>query len=267
MASNYQLELDVMTWSFSRLTTYTRCPYKFYLIYIEQEKKESKFHAEYGKFIHRILERYFKNEFNEQECLDYYIEHFGNEVTSYIKGSTKDKLFMAGIDYFSTLEWEDNDFEILKVEGEVKFSIDKFNFIGYIDVLLKNRNTGDIVLRDHKSGESPIGKRGRVLKNKEEEYKDHKRQLYLYSISVYDEYGYYPKYLEWNYPRNKTRHRIEFNEEELKEAKDWALDNLRKIYKDKSFDPIANYVNCYMLCDVCENCVYRQFNNKEEKNE
>jgi CRISPR/Cas system-associated exonuclease Cas4 (RecB family) len=266
MASKYKKELDAMMWSFSRLSTYTRCPYKFYLIYIEQVKKERKFHAEYGKFIHSILEKYFKREFNEQECLDYYIENFDFEVTSYIKESTKEKLFMAGVDYFSTLEWEDEDFEILMVEGEVKFTIGKFNFIGYIDVLLRDKNTKDmaIVLRDHKSGESPIGKRGGVLKNKEEEYRDHKRQLYLYSIAIYDKYGVYPKYLEWNYPRNKTRHRIEFNEAELEDAKNWALDNIKKIYKDKSFNPFVNYVNCYMLCDVCDNCEYRQFNNDEE---
>lgn len=264
MASTYKVELDAMTWSFSRLTAYTRCPYKFYLIYLEKEERESKFHAEYGKYIHEILERYFKKDLSEQGCLDYYISNFEYEITAYIKESTREKLFMAGIDYFSTLEWDDSDLDILKVEGEVRFNIGKFKFIGYIDVLLRNKRNGDIILRDHKSGESPIGKRGWVLKNKEEEYRDHKRQLYLYSIAVFNEYGYYPKYLEWNYPRNKTKHRIEFNEVELNDAKDWALKTLGNIYKDKLFNPVINYLNCYMLCDVCNHCEYRKFTGEEE---
>lgn len=258
MASKYKSELEKMIWSFSRLTTFLKCPYKFYLIYMERCDKQSKFHAEYGSFIHSILEKYFKREFNEQQCLDYYIENFDEEVTAYIRESTKDKLYMAGIDYFTNLEWQYDDYEILEVEKKAEFKVGKFNFVGYIDVLLKNKETGEITILDHKTGEFPIGKKGGVLKAKQEEYDSYKKQLYLYSIYVKDKYGVYPTYIKWNYTRSSDILQLPFILEEFEGIKIWILDSLKLIIKEKNFNPNCNYVNCKMLCDVENECEYNQ---------
>jgi hypothetical protein len=256
MASKYKKELEGMTWSFSRITTFLKCPYKFYLIYIEKADKRSKFHAEYGKFIHSILEKYFKREFNEQQCLDYYIENFDEDVTAYIRDSTRDKLYMAGIDYFTNLEWKYDDYEILEVEKEARFKVDKYNFIGFIDVLLKHKETGEITVLDHKTGEFPIGKRGGVLKNKLEEYENYKKQLYLYSLYVKNTYGIYPTYIKWNYTRSSDVLQLPFIEEEFEATKTWIFNSLKLIFKEKVFNPECNYVNCKMLCDVEDECEY-----------
>ena len=258
MANKYKSKLEKMTWSFSRVTTFFKCPYKFYLIYIEKVEKRSKFHAEYGAFIHSILEKYFKREFTEQQCLDYYIENFEEEVISYIKDSTKEKLYMAGIDYFTSLEWKYDDYEILEVEEKARFKIGKYEFIGFIDVLLRNKNTGEITILDHKTGEFPIGKKGGILKARAEEYENYKKQLYIYSIYVRDKYGVYPTYLEWNYTRTSDVLRLPFEEDELENTKTWVIDSLEQILKEKKFEPIRNYMNCKMLCDVEDECEYNR---------
>jgi hypothetical protein len=210
--------------------------------------------------MHSILQKYFLREFNEQECLDYYIENFDSEVTAYIRESTREKLFMAGIDYFSNLEWIYDDYEILKVELKSEFKVGKYNFIGYIDVLLRNKETREITILDHKTGEFPIGARGGVLKAKREEYENYKKQLYLYSIDVFNEYGVYPTYLKWNYTRSSQELILPFIEEELNETKAWVLETMKLIYKEKKFNPECNYTNCKMLCDVENQCEYNTMN-------
>jgi hypothetical protein len=252
----YKKELQEMTWSFSRAMTFKKCKYKFYLIYIEKVEKRSKFHASYGKFIHSILEKYFRREFTEQDCLDYYIENFEYEVIGNIKESTKDKLFMAGIEYFSQLVWKYDDYEILDIESEVHFKIGKYKFIGYIDVLLRHKITGDIVILDHKTGEFPLGKRGDVLKAKREEYEDYKRQIYSYSIAVYDKYGAYPKYLKWNYTRTSEELILPFIYDEYIKAQEFITDVIQHAIKEKKFEPCQSYLNCKMLCDVEHECEY-----------
>jgi hypothetical protein len=244
--------------------TFLKCPYKFYLIYIEKCKKKSKFHAEYGKFIHSILQKYFVREFNEQDCLDYYIENFDYEVTASVRESTREKLYMAGIDYFSTLEWMYDDYEILKVELKSEFKVGKYNFVGYIEVLLRNKITGEITILDHKTAEYPIGKKGNVLKAKQEDYDGYKKQLYLYSIDVYNEYGIYPAYLKWNFVRSSQELTIPFNEKELDDTKRWAIDKIKTIIKEIKFNPECNYLNCKMLCDVEDECEYNLLGEGDE---
>jgi hypothetical protein len=256
MASKYKSELEKMIWSFSRIMTFFKCPYKFYLIYIERCEKQSKFHAEYGKFVHSILEKFFKREFNEQQCLDYYIENFDYEVTANIRESTKEKLYMAGIDYFSSLEWTYYDYEILKVELKSEFKVGKYDLVGYIDVLLKNKATGEITILDHKTSEYPIGKKGGILKARAEDYENYKKQLYLYSIDVFNEYGVYPAYLKWNYTRSSQELTLPFIEEEFIATKEWVINSIKQIFKEKKFNPECNYMNCKMLCDVEDECEY-----------
>lgn len=250
-----------MQWSFSRCHTFEMCPYKFYLIYIEKVSKRGKFYSSYGKFIHYILEQYYKKIFNEQDCIDYYIEHFECEVSEYIKESTRNKFFEFGLIFFENLEWTLNDYEILGVEKEITFTIQKRKFIGYIDLLLRDKKTGEIVIRDHKTGEYPIGKKGNVLKNKQDDYDNYKKQQYLYCIAVFNEYGVYPTWLEWNYVRSMQELKLPFIMEEFTSTKEWVLNLIQTISKEKNFEPIQSYSNCRMLCDVSHICDYNTNDN------
>lgn len=244
--------------------SFKKCKYKFYLIYIEKVDKRQKFYAAYGKFIHSILEKYFRREFTEQECLDYYIENFEYEVVEDVKESTREKLFMAGIDYFSQLEWTYSDYEVLGVEKKVHFKIGKYKFIGFIDVLLRHKITGEITVLDHKTGEFPLGKKGFVLKNKIEDYENYKRQMYLYSLAVFNEYGVYPTNLKWNYTRSCQELILPFLLDEYEATQNFILDIISEIIKEKKFDAEPNYVNCKMLCDVEDECEYNRMKGEGE---
>lgn len=248
-----------MIWSFSRVTAYQRCRYAWYLTYIEKVSKTSSAYAEYGKFIHSILESYYKKEIDEQQALSRYVEDFEYEVTAAVRESTKDKLFMAGVDYFSKFSWQYDNYEILGVEKEVRFKIGGYNFIGYVDLLLRDKATGDITILDHKSGEFPMKKNGvDVLKAHQEDYDRYKKQLYAYSIAVKNEYGSYPRFLKWNYTRSAQELTLPFIESELEETKKYLLDIIKQISKDKKFEPNPNYANCVMMCDVCKHCEYNE---------
>jgi RecB family exonuclease len=238
------------------------CQYKFYLIYIEKVKKLGKFYSSFGKFIHYILEQYYKKLFTEQDCIDYYIENFEYEVVEYVKESTKTKFFEFGLSFFETLEWTLSEYEILGVEKQIHFKIGKRKFVGYIDILLRHKFTGEITVFDHKTGEYPIGKKGSVLKNKQEDYDSYKKQLYLYSIAVYDEYGQYPTWLMWNYVRSKQELKLPFILEEFEDTKKWAVELIQRIAKEKKFIANQSYANCVMLCDVAHECEYNQLDNE-----
>lgn len=49
-------------WSFSSINTYDTCPHCFKLIYLNNVRKVDNAFAEFGKFVHYLLEKYYKGE-------------------------------------------------------------------------------------------------------------------------------------------------------------------------------------------------------------
>ena len=146
-------------WSYSRCTSFGQCKYEYYLNYIinddEQYLSEGNYYAEVGSYIHKILEMIFNGELKQEEALQYYLDHYKDNVFYKVKKqSTMDKTYALLADYFANLDlsWIDN-YEILGVEKKMKFSLDGYDFIGYIDLLLRDKRDGRIVVLDHKSTE------------------------------------------------------------------------------------------------------------------
>ena len=109
-------------WSFSRLTTYDRCPYGFYLQYIKQLEQEENAFAQYGSFMHELLEKYAKDEILIFELLDEYKKKYNEKVTHDFPPNKyvilADTYYENGENYFSEFEGF-NDYEMLEVEKEV----------------------------------------------------------------------------------------------------------------------------------------------------
>ena len=70
-----------MTWSYSRITKYEVCKYAWLLTYIKNCEKKGKFFAEYGSFIHQIMQKYLTGELKENELVDYYLENYLKELS------------------------------------------------------------------------------------------------------------------------------------------------------------------------------------------
>lgn len=250
--------LDQMVWSFSRLQLFNSCKYEWYLHYIEDncEDKSSNVYAEFGSFCHEILRKYFDYELEKHELADYYDEYFDDNVTSFCFSKTDvvGNLRVAGHDYFKNINIDRDKIKIICVEQLYTSDIDKYKFKGIIDLLYQEGD--DYILLDHKSARSPLTKGGKIQKSQQKKFDDYKRQLYLYSKFVKEQYGKFPKYLEWNFFRDDKIYRIEFNEDDYNESIKWAKETIEAIYDEDSFKPSTDFFYCSNLCDYRVICKY-----------
>lgn len=249
--------IDCMLWSFSRLSSFHQCPYGFYLKYIQCTEGETNFFAEYGSFMHSILEKYEKGELSLFEISQYYEEHFNEYVihdappNKYV--DIRQSYYDKGLDYLDNIDLILDKYEILGIEKEVKFIIGGYEVIGYIDLLLKDKETGDIIVLDHKSQSIKFNKNGTVSQQNKKDVLKFKRQLYLYSIPVIKEYGVKPKYLIWNLFKDRNWLEVEFDDKEFEEAKQWAEDTVKAIENETAWLPNPSAYFCQNLCDM-RNC-------------
>jgi CRISPR/Cas system-associated exonuclease Cas4 (RecB family) len=249
-----------MTWSFSRLNSYYTCPYEFYLHYIECNKGINNFFGQFGTLIHTVLEKYAKNELSIFEISQYYEDNFDDVVTErapfnkYV--DIRQSYYEKGLDYLNNIDLLLYEYEILGVEKKVEFTIAGYNMLGYIDLLLRDKE-GNIIVLDHKSASLKFKKNGEVSKTDAQHFLDFKRQLYLYSMAVINEYKIQPKYLWWNMFKEQKHIKIEFNQDEYEEAINWAKDTVQLIEKETMWLPnqtssyYCNYL-CGMRNSACE---------------
>lgn len=265
--------LDTMTWSFSRLNSFYNCPYEWKLRYIDCNKSENGFFGEYGSLIHKILEKYEKGELSLFELNDYYEEHFSENVphdappNKYV--DIKQSYYEKGLDYFNNIDLDLDKYEVLGVEKEVRFQIAGKDFVGYIDLLLKEKETGKIIILDHKSASIKILKNGKVSKSDQEHVREFIRQLCLYAIPVIEEYGHVDE-LWWNLFKDKNWLKMPFNKEDYNEAIQWAEDTLTLIENEKDWLPNnSSSYYCNYLCGQRNNaCEYKikLYSNKNDVN-
>lgn len=264
--SEYSPEINKMIFSFSRCHTFENCKYEWYLNYLLTDSEgrkiyenEQNFYAAFGKYCHEILEKILTGEMTEAEGFEYYKKNFEEYMCEFIvPDSTLDKYYFFGFDYFENLSFDWlKDFEILGIEKECRFEIDGIKFVGFIDLLLKKKDTGEIIVIDHKSGEYPLGKKGNVLKRKKDDYEAYKKQLYLYCRQVYAEYGVYPKWIVWNYFRDSKWLYLPFIYEEYLETGQWVKELVAEIHEEENFAPNMDYFYCENLCGFRNSCDYR----------
>lgn len=261
--SDYSFILDTMTWSFSRLN-YT-CLHEFKLHYIDCNIGVESFYALFGSFCHKLLEMYERGELSLFELSQYYEEHFDEEVyldAPYNKSKDiKEDYFYKGLDYFDNIDLILDTYEILGVEKEVRFQVGGHDMIGYIDLLLREKETGRIIAVDHKSASIKILKSGKISKSDLEHFEEFKRQLYLYAIPVIEEYGHVDE-LRWNMFKDRQWISIPFDKEEFHKAIDWADQQIKNLYQEEEWGPKEGSDGwdyyCRYLCGQRENCEYNQ---------
>lgn len=251
--------MDTMTWSFSRLNSYYNCAYEWYLHYLECSKAENGFFGEYGSLIHKILEKYIKGELSLFDLNQYYEENFNEQIphdappNKYV--DIRQSYYDKGIEYLNNIDLALDRYEILGVEKEIHFKIEDKDFVGYIDLLVRDKETGEIIIIDHKSASIKILKNGSISKSDQKHFLEFKRQLYLYSIPIVKEYGSVSK-LKWNMFKDQKWIEIPWKQEEYDEAIQWAKDTLKLIENEVLWLPNQDYYYCNYLCgqrnNACE---------------
>lgn len=255
--------IGTMKWSFSRLNSFDTCPYEWHRHYIDCEQSNAGFYGAGGGFVHSILEKYEKNELDIWDLSPYFEEHFAEEVP-YDAPPNKYKdlrqdWYDSVIDYFDNIDLPRDKYKIIGVEKQVDFDIGGYPFIGFIDLLLQDPADGKLILCDHKTSVIKKLKSGGISKSDQQHFLEFKRQQYLYSKAILEEFGEGSiKELWWNLVRQKDYIKIPFDQSEYQESIDWALNTIHKIENETEWLPNPNFFYCCYLCSMKDNgCEYK----------
>lgn len=235
-------------YSFSRLTTFHTCKHAFNEKYNNGYVEGDNAWSLGGGFAHDILEGVLKGEIPAETAADIWIEQlppldFPSMKLSYVEQ------YIVGIhEFFKTFKGVSG--EILAVEKHFEIDIEGIRFQGLADLITRNKDKAIQIVDWKTSGMGEFT--GKKLKAKA-------RQLYLYSESVKEEYGEYPQELFFYMIKYKKPIKIAFNEDDLREAKDWMKSTVAQIEGETEWakkDQPKNGTDffCFSLCGVhtCE---------------
>ena len=146
-------------YSYSQLSSFDECSYNFYLQRIEGlEEEASNAFAERGTLIHDLLDQWAKKKLTKEQMLEQYEQRYSNEVVTafpvFPKGYAK-KAYENGVQFLENFD-EFEGYEVLSAEEKFKIDLPLADgssrpFVGIIDLMLRDKRTGDLIICDHKS--------------------------------------------------------------------------------------------------------------------
>lgn len=254
--------ISTMKWSFSRLNSYYNgCPYEWKRHYIDCEPSKNSFYGAAGGFAHEIIEKYANNQLDIWDLPLYFEDNFAEKVPYDAPPNKykdlKQDWYDSTLEYFENIDLPIDKYEVVGIEKQVEFNIGEYPFIGFIDLLLQDPADGKLIMCDHKSSIIHKLKSGNISKSDQEHFLSFKRQQYLYSKAIIEEFGEGSiKELRWNMFRQRDWITIPFDKKEYQESQDWALDTIHKIENEKEWLPKPNFWYCHYLCSMC-GCEYK----------
>ena len=251
---NYLPLIQDMTWSYSRIESYESCPYKFFLKYIHGSPDRPRFYAEYGSFMHRILEKYYRGELTKENMVKEFLLNFSTEVKGdRPKDDIVAKYIQKGCGYLKS--FEPFPYKMIDVEKKVRFTICGYEFVGFIDFLGED-DEGNLVIVDNKSRDLKPRSKRKSPTLKDKELDDMLKQLYIYSSAINQEFGKFPTKLCFNCFKSGVFIEEPFNEKAYDDAVKWAIETIRCIEETEDFYPSIEYFACNYLCGVSDDCIY-----------
>lgn len=248
---------ELERYSFSKLSSFYTCKLGYQLSYIEHLKGQSNSFALYGTFVHELMEKYAKGEIDLYDLPDVYEEKFEKEVNIPFPDSPfcdlKSLYYKQGLNFLQKFLGYEN-YEILGIEKEFTIQIDDWLFNGFIDLILRDKKTNELIILDYKSKAK--------FKNKLEKQK-YARQLYLYSIYIKQEFGQFPDRLVFLMFRKQNIENIAFDSLEFHEALTWARYAVSAIRKEKEYLPTYDEFFCNNLCNHRQYCKHKNCSRKK----
>ena len=242
-----ELSQEKEQYSFSKLNSWWTCPYGYKLRYIDHQSGIGNAFASFGTLIHSIMERYCKGEIMLQDLVSVYEWEFETSVPEKFPYNKyvvlKDSYYKQGLDFLSSFQGYPS-YQILGIEEHFELPIQDWTLVGFIDLVFMDQD-GKLVIRDYKSKSS--------FKN-EKEQREYARQLYLYSLYIKEKYGRYPDELQFLMFRKQEIVRIEFNEQDLHDALDWAISTVETIRSAFNYPATCDDFYGTNLCNHREYC-------------
>jgi len=246
-----------MTWSHSRLQSFSDCPYRWYLRYIRQLPGEPMFFASYGSFIHGLLDRYYSGELSYDALLPAYLTGFRDAVQGRPPShKVFSSYFLDGQRFFST--FRPLPYKTIQSEQRIACEIDGAPFICILDHIGQSEN--GLVITDHKSRKlSPRSRRAKPTKN-DRLIDDYMLQLYRYAEPVRQAFGEYPAELALDCFRSGIVIRETFDKTVFRSVREQIKPQIEKIEQTERFGPNIEYFKCMYLCEMHGWCDYCRVN-------
>ncbi len=258
-------ELWVDHLSFSQLTTVQDCPYQYYLLKMAKVEPVQNTFAQAGILAHKLLANWAKGVMTAADLPLQWTAQFPIEVTAELphflaaKGYAT-KLYESILYYFENFKGFPG-YEVIGVEKDFSSSLAGEHFVGVIDLILCNKETGGLVLVDHKSSSLSS-----FRKKKDEMY----RQLLLYSKFCADQFGFFPEKLCFNlFKENIIDERL-FDPEDYRAARIWAegiINDMKTREITDWFETKPEFFMCTNLCSCRNECIYGKPENHKRKDE
>ena len=221
---------DGHRYSYSQLSSFSECPFGYYLKHIEGVEDQSNGFAEQGTLIHDILDKWAKKEIKKEDMAAEYERRYADEVVTSFprilasKGYAE-KTYLQGLEYFQNFDGFPG-YEVVSAEEMFDMPLKLTDgterpFIAFVDLVLREEFTGGLVVMDHKSKSWTT-----FRKERESMYK----QQYLYSYFVHEKYGEWPCELAFNlFKEGGKLDTQQFSKEKFDEVMQWATEAIHQI--------------------------------------
>ena len=182
------------------------------------------------------------------ELADAYEAEYDEAIKHYFPPFPKGmagQYYDEGLQYFQSFDGFGDDKEILSVEDKFELDIRSNRFVGIADLVLRDRNTGDIIVIDHKSKSMNSMKKAQY---------ENTRQLYTYAAYVKERFGEFPTLLQFNMFRYGVNINEPFAMERYEETMDWIERTIAQIKAEKEWKVSSSGYFCRFICSTRLHC-------------
>jgi len=182
------------------------------------------------------------------ELADAYEAEYDEAVKHYFPPFPKGmagQYYDEGLQYFQSFDGFGDDKEILSVEDKFELDIRGNRFVGIADLVLRDRNTGGIIVIDHKS---------KSMNSMKKSQYENTRQLYTYAAYVKERFGEFPTLLQFNMFRYGVNINEPFAMERYEETMDWIERTIAQIKAEKEWKVSSSGYFCRFICSTRLHC-------------
>lgn len=226
----------------------------FKLQYIDRVPQDGNYFSDYGTWAHELLENYAKDKIPCFALAEAYQDGYDRAVTHkpppFPKGMAE-KYYEAGLKYFESFDGFGDEWEIAIIDGEpavecrFEIRIGGYPFVGIIDLVLRNKHTGAIMVVDHKS---------KSKNSMDKELSTYRKQLYVYAAYIKEKLGVFPEILRFNMFKEGYFIDEIFNEEAYEDTMNWIVDTIESIFLESEWRISESSYFCRFICGVLDHC-------------
>lgn len=246
------MEFKYAPYSFSRISTFLPCPRKFYYSYIIKATPEpgdpTALHK--GSCVHHLLESYFNKDVNfDIETTNYKPEIKEAAKAIFEKATTSNDLMKKFADECEVVGTEvliylDENFKPVDKEKDALIK-------GYIDLLLKHKNSDTYIVVDHKTGKMKKDKPLTPIH-------DDVLQVSAYALWVKEKYNPTKLVGFYNYVEHNHFVRRIYDDNLLELTKITLKNKIEKIENETEFDTV--------ITPLCPYCPFQKQCSEERNN-